>query len=235
MQHLGAGIVLSAVSTELLPEMLDTPKEKGGIYALAILVGFSLGTCVDIMSMRYSCFSTAGGLLTHARTHARGPPPPTGVALMLGVANFCGEPEVEAEDTEGAHHEEEGEAQAGDALPPASLPQEEGEGAEAREAQPPPAAHHLKRRASLMEMYRRASMEDVQGAVAAALAPSSMATGLLGRMLKGSKVPWPLVMAVYVDSFMDGFLIGIASVAGASAGVIMAVSRGRRPHAITPP
>ena len=40
-QHFGAGIVLSAVATELLPEVAATPNETG--YILAILIGFSLG------------------------------------------------------------------------------------------------------------------------------------------------------------------------------------------------
>lgn len=37
-------------------------------------------------------------------------------------------------------------------------------------------------------------------------------------------IPWTLVVAVYVDSFMDGLLIGISAVAGQNAGLIMTVA-----------
>lgn len=34
--------------------------------------------------------------------------------------------------------------------------------------------------------------------------------------------PWPMFIAVAVDSFMDGLLVGIAMIAGDKAGLMMA-------------
>jgi hypothetical protein len=47
VQHFGAGIVLSAVALELLPQITDTPKHDNTKYITAIIFGFFAGTYAE--------------------------------------------------------------------------------------------------------------------------------------------------------------------------------------------
>jgi ZIP family zinc transporter len=146
MQHLAAGIVLSAVSIELVPEIMRAPNDAATIAGMT--VGFVAG-----------------------------------ITLFLAVGKFCTDGDEDGDDD----------------MPPDKY-------AEAAEPM------------TVLAMRRNSAKPPL---------------GVVGRMRTAQLVehyavpklfPINLLIAVGTDALVDGLLIGIASVNGGNAGVVMAIA-----------
>eukprot|EP00164_Ancoracysta_twista_P015294 GFYU01025223.1.p1 GENE.GFYU01025223.1~~GFYU01025223.1.p1 ORF type:complete len:358 (+),score=86.48 GFYU01025223.1:80-1075(+) len=170
LQHLAAGIVLSAVAVELIPILSASPNDAGSIGA--IIVGFTLG-----------------------------------IVLFLGVSKLSeAAEESEEEDSVGVTPTLKGDSvELVKDTPSSSTP-----------ATP---AQNVVSPTGVTPM--KSKLGQMCAANAFTLALDRIATNVPAEPSADIKYPFPLVIAVFVDAFVDGFLIGISSASGSNAGVVM--------------
>jgi len=174
LQHLAAGIMLCAISMELVPPLAAA---KGRPSITGLIVGFCLG-----------------------------------VSVMIGMSVIIDEGDSEA--SEGGGDQEEG-------APLLAAPDD--------------AADAQERRSTRMtevngepdtQRGRRTSSPPTRGSAEGdPHVRQSIVAGAWSLMTQPSPpFPWVFAMAVYIDSAMDGLLVGLALVTGQSAGLFMAAA-----------
>ena len=159
LQHLAAGIVLSAVAVELVPEILAAPDD------VATTTGMTIG---------FAC----------------------GIGLFLLLGKFCNKEDAEDEDAE-------------DDTPYTLTPSAEPRAGRSSSVTTPIVSPLVSTAigASKRQLAREAVI------AAPAVAPVRWPT-----------FPVVLTVAVGIDAFVDGLLIGISSAGGANAGIVITVA-----------
>ena len=190
-----AGIVLSAVAVELVPEISEA--ESNSANNLAIVVGFVLGVGLFLFvgKLSSSARATTGRL---AATPRPGNRPWWGSPRRRGddvdIPRSCEAPEDDEEGEGGHGHDHSHEDQ------PKLVRKRSSKIGQMKKS----ASHG----ASIQQQARTYSTLE------SASSPS----------LSAPPYPTTLVLAVCVDAMVDGFLIGISAASGTNAGIIMAIA-----------
>jgi zinc transporter ZupT len=197
LQHLAAGIMICAISMELVPPMA---RAQGRDSIIGLVLGFSMG-----------------------------------VLVMIGLSIFLEEAEEDddGEDSDPGAAESEallsGELRDAAADGPGFRPVAGSRLAELRDSPRPGASTSGGDgpKSLVGQAYSLAGGRSESGssAVADAVAGGHRGSGINGiREVRRPAFPWLFAFCVYVDSVMDGLLVGLALVTGNSAGVFMAAA-----------
>jgi len=198
LQHLAAGIMICAISMELVPPMA---RAKGRDSIIGLVLGFSMG-----------------------------------VLVMIGLSIFLEEAEEDDDGEEsdpGATESEallSGELRDAAADGPGFRPVAGSRLAELRDSPRPGASTSGGEgpKSLVGQAYSLAGGRSESGspAVADAVAGGHGGRGGINgiREVRRPAFPWLFAFCVYVDSVMDGLLVGLALVTGNSAGVFMAAA-----------
>jgi len=202
LQHFAAGLLLSAVGSELLPTLLNATGVEENVYAT---IGFFLGMGVLIV---------LGALLPEAHSHG-------------------GDDDDDDDDHDDGHGHGHGHEDIGAQKRRASTASTSLRGMMALDSiQEGTKALSLRQAAKAINEQYCTSCEKIEevghnheGKALLASARSGDATGLSEHVAVVEKaLPMSFLAAIVVDSFMDGFLIGITGAAGPGATIIMAGS-----------